>query len=859
MADMPGMRAEVAWTTPPRQRPGVNLITVDQASLETSVAGWDALGATLTRSDDVASDGGWSMQITRDMDPEPAVAFLSDTGAQDVVSDLGGGHLWTGVPATAGEWYTARADARAETAGRLVAVRLTFWDDGPTLLVGILSPLIIDHDDAWTTLRVSGIAPAATTHASLSIFVFDAETGESHYADRAGIIGDGSAWILPGIDPWTRIDETPDPTDAACLRHLTTTRGARMKVAEIETGEATAVFDNRRRVLTPGNPSSPYHPNVKPRRRIRFIAEPAAGGDYPVFTGHIDKIPPGWDLGDGWVELNAVDALALLADDTITYSAFEHTIRTNIAPDHWWRLDEDSGRTAFDSIGSRHGTYSVDPSGGDPLLAFEGGRGNELVGPEPGQQWQVGLFGRAVTLAGFRGGNFPFAVDVWVRLTRPPVPFNPGTNGWLNAALFLRRGIGADSAALLGVAVTWDNDPARHGRPYFFWVDTTLDEIITAPFEGHPTIADGNAHHIRTIVDVNPTTLVPEVTIWVDGIGTITHFAASSFPDDADRPNFHSTLRLAMGDVAAPVGFSGAGVVGHVLYWSGLDRATMGFAPPAGLQPFDYLAAALDPYTGDRTDQRIHRVLDLVGVDPTDRDIETGTATCGPANWRGLGVRDYLARVVSTEQGALFVNPDGRIAFRGRPPNDPPAIVTLAGAPDPLDADVVPYSDVTPDYSLDRLINIAEVATDHPLLPPVRIVADDSVTDYGPSGGPGGVTIETVARSSSQQRSIGAEIVARSDEPRTVITNVVLASRRDDVPAEVSLGLELVDAVDVVTHPPGGSPDTQRSLVERIEQTFDYQARDHTTSLGVTEVVVLPLFAWDTGGQGWDESVWSEP
>jgi hypothetical protein len=862
---MPGMRVEVAWRTPPRARPAANLITVDQASLETSIDGWDWPGAAavndIERSDDVASDGDWSMKVTRSVTgPETMQVVLSDPAAQDTLLDFGGGHVLTGVPARPGVLYTAVGDTRAETDPRVVSIVVFFF--GPAgLLASHQAPFSSNQTDEWITLRSSGIAPADTTHASIELVVLGVAVGESHYWDRLGILEDGANhWALPGAQLWWRVDESDEAAEAAALRHLHVIRGARMKVAEIEASEAELVVDNRTRALDPNNSDSPYAPYVALRRRIRAVAE-VAGGDIDVFEGFIERLPTGWELGDGWVTIGAGDLLSLIAGDELTHSEFELSLLGQQpvgpgagappAPDHWWRLDEDHGRVAYDQIAGKDGRYEFDLQSNDPLLPFEGGRGNEFFGNEPPGDtvWQPGKRGRVVTVPTFTAGPMPFALDAWVRLVRPPRPFDFGGNVWTDARVMFRQSTDG-SLQQMHLSVRWSDDPLEHGRLYFEWFDPAQTATITVgPFETHATIVDGNTHHVRVVVDNTFPGGDLGVTLIVDGVIE----GPGGFSAETWDSTFGSTLSLGLHGLV-PVGvdnFAGAALCAHIAWWHTLtlhDVTNLYFQAGA---LFD---AGLTPRAGELTGARIDRVLDIIGVDPADRDIHPGTEVCGPADWKGQNDLEYLRRVVATEQGALFVGPSGRATFRPRVANNPPPVIALAGAVDPLDPDLVPYSDLDVDHSLDRVVNIVE-ATAAGLEHPVRVDNAKSIEAFGPISTGG--AIDTVAASAYQLRSIGARLISRNQAPRTVITGLQIAGRSDDVDVASILALEVADAAQIHAAPPGpGQQIDQRSLIERIEHTFDYQAEVLTTALGVVEHVILPTFAWDSPGRGWDESVW---
>lgn len=109
---------------------------------------------------------------------------------------------------------------------------------------------------------------------------------------------------------------TPTWTDISAFHRLTSIRrGRNHELDRIEAGTAKIRLRNVDGRFDPMLASSPYAPNVRPMRRVRVRAT-WQGVTYDRFNGYIEDWPQGWTegpAGDAWVEVNAVDAIKVLA------------------------------------------------------------------------------------------------------------------------------------------------------------------------------------------------------------------------------------------------------------------------------------------------------------------------------------------------------------------------------------------------------------------------------------------------------------------------------------------------------------------------------------------------------------------
>jgi hypothetical protein len=97
------------------------------------------------------------------------------------------------------------------------------------------------------------------------------------------------------------------------VQFATSDRGSAREQERVEAGVATFSLRNNDERFTPFNPSSPYHPNILPMRRIRIRAE-WLGQSYPIFTGFVEGWPVRFtDAVNQMTEIQAVDGFKLLS------------------------------------------------------------------------------------------------------------------------------------------------------------------------------------------------------------------------------------------------------------------------------------------------------------------------------------------------------------------------------------------------------------------------------------------------------------------------------------------------------------------------------------------------------------------
>lgn len=156
----------------------LNMLTANQASLETDLTGWTAGGTncTLSRSTTKALIGSASLR-------------MSSTAAGDMRGAFGAGSR---IKVNPGQSVTAGINFSAGSVGRSCRARLVFFQaDGVTACVSgsvVDGSLISDTTGGWTQAKVVATAPADAGWVDLVPFVLaTGGAAELHYADKMSL------------------------------------------------------------------------------------------------------------------------------------------------------------------------------------------------------------------------------------------------------------------------------------------------------------------------------------------------------------------------------------------------------------------------------------------------------------------------------------------------------------------------------------------------------------------------------------------------------------------------------------------------------------------------------------------------
>lgn len=154
--------------------PTHNLLTANQASIETDVSGWTAVvNCTIARSTAQAADGVASLALTAAATSGGMNAYQTDTPF---------------VPCTPGETITGLGSSRANTTTRNAHVILDFLDAAKAHIIYATGATTLNSNTGWTNHFVTATAPANAAYVRLVVETTVATVaGEVHYFDKMSI------------------------------------------------------------------------------------------------------------------------------------------------------------------------------------------------------------------------------------------------------------------------------------------------------------------------------------------------------------------------------------------------------------------------------------------------------------------------------------------------------------------------------------------------------------------------------------------------------------------------------------------------------------------------------------------------
>ncbi len=602
---------------------------------------------------------------------------------------------------------------------------------------------------------------------------------------------------------------------------LQITHGRADEFSDTQPGTLAGQLLNDDGRYTLGKTTGPYGTGVKIGRRGR-VQLTYQGVVYDRFDGHANAWPTEWPVGGGqaaWSELSFTDRSKRLGTIGELRSMLEEEILRD-APAAYYPLSESDGATSAGSIVATPQAAAVDwPHGaGGGIINFGLGTGPGTDGLPAAVFDPVtetsGRFLRANPVVVDSGSPGALTLEVW--FNTESVVVNDA-----RAMAALTTGPGDDALIVgLGIGGKVEAFYIADGTPVF-------GNLSPAAYN------DGRTHHAAVTLSRAGSTVT--VRLYVDGVqrqtGTFTRGLLGTF-GQLDIGGFH------VGGDTDWATF--AGTLSHV--------AAYGTALSASRILTHYQAGATG-LAGERTDQRIARVADWVGLPAGDRALDTGDKLMGPQSTAGKQPLEVMREAAQVEQGVLFVNGSGKLTFH-----------RLSRR----------YNRTTPDLTLD-------CAQEGHVQVPLPLPGDDFglVNDMEVSR-PGGATqrarnpasideyglyrdsLEIPAASDNDAQAVGNWRVGNYGEPRARIPKLqVSLSKLHTVsggPALVQaiLNLEissLVRLVNLPTQAPGTSMDVfVEGWVETIDPaggwaiTLNCSPADHYTvaQLGLTATVTLP-------------------
>lgn len=163
--------------------PYQNMLTVDEAGFETSVAHYSGTNCTISSSTDTAAEGTHSMKMVA-------------SSAADMHADLIQANEKTVYP---GDTITAIAQFKTAVTARACKVGIAWYTSGDVLISTSYSATSNDNTSTFTQVSVTDQAPSTAAYARLVLFVTAPANAEVHYVDKA-LLGKGNitTWVAGG-------------------------------------------------------------------------------------------------------------------------------------------------------------------------------------------------------------------------------------------------------------------------------------------------------------------------------------------------------------------------------------------------------------------------------------------------------------------------------------------------------------------------------------------------------------------------------------------------------------------------------------------------------------------------------------
>lgn len=614
--------------------------------------------------------------------------------------------------------------------------------------------------------------------------------------------------VAPGVGPL--VDVTDGQWVTLTTSAIVSVRYGHGRGSEFDTfnaGTLTVTFEDRTRVFDPLNASGAYYGNLNPgmQIRVRGFISPTY---YPRWRGFVESIVTTNARTTTFVTLTCSDAFKILNQSKLPESVYQSVV-VDRSPWLYWRLGA-AGPVVEDISGNgRPGAVSVGVSAGAPPIRKYSEFSLDVNG----------VFDAVKTDADVII-SFPFTLEFWIQseltgtanITIAEQPANAGsvtTDRWLvyydpvNQELNVGKAPGAGGS---------------HG-----------DKWDLSAF------ADGNPHQI--VIDF--TASISDCVLYVDREPVLRQVGGGGV-------NLAGT-RIYIGQSAPDTALvSYPGNIGDFVIYNAELTAT---------QIAENWDAAINPWDGDTTGERITRILDLIGWPAGLRAIDAGEKILGPADLAGVTALQYLQLVAQTEGGRFFIDKSGNVTFHdaGRFLRETVENTSQYTFSDDEAGDAV-YAGGNFSRDDKLVYNQASIQRKYGL--PQTAEDTTSVQNFGPrtyslSG--------LLHRSDSIAHGLAEELVYRYKDPQSRVAALTVQPQVDAGSWPTIFALEIGHRVTVEQKPANQGAQIAVDLhIEQITESVNGDVWTLTFLCSPTDPHEANYFTWGGNGatQGWDTGVW---
>lgn len=544
------------------------------------------------------------------------------------------------------------------------------------------------------------------------------------------------------------------------VEELTVRRGRSDEFQEFDPGTATIKLSNRDRRFDPLNTSSPYYPNVTPRRAIRISAAVDVSGSisyHEVFFGFVEGWPVTISEGgyNNTVTIEAVEILGLLAQEELPDDLADKYIR-GLSPRHYWPLNDPIDPVAY--TGQTLQDYGSDPVPLTPYGTFKTSNCDGLA---------IGLANTAVSIA-----ETDF-VDGW-SYSRAPYSSNAASLAlWFQAPQLDQLTV-ASWGSQLDTNISYDVTAGQLEIQI-------LTGSLLKTYTGNIALDLSISHHLAVNID-NTTSAISSV--YVDAqplsmtLASSTSYSASLFESySSGQGRRQQIVVLARALTATEI---------ETIYR--LSRAII----------------------TESTAARFQRLMDYSPLPSTYYLTPSGTVgTVSGITTGGPSIATELQLLNDSEGGNLYVNKDGKIVMTGRTAFATGRSLTSQATIGTTGITIGP--EMT--YRLDAETMRNSLTMGFAGEGVVEVVDTDSVTAYGTVGG----TWSTQLSTQQDAENLGDLLVGFSSDPKVVISPVEVNASAVADDWNTILALELLDRITLTVSPAVGSALSFPQLLQSIE------------------------------------------
>lgn len=417
------------------------------------------------------------------------------------------------------------------------------------------------------------------------------------------------------------------------VRGVSFSQGRSTELDSFQTGSAQIVLSNADRRFDPAHSSGPYFGALTPMRPVQITIshrdEFLSTNIYPQFFGYVDGWPQSYELiGDATVTVNLSDTFKVL--NNIKLPGYYKTQIASETPTTWLRFDDGTSSTIANS-GTTETPWrwvklsnNTQPYGSNTTVPGIIQDDSNGAGDFSSVFYAIG----PVEPSGLTADR---TIEFWIQTTSKDAE----TYGLLgvNAA---DSGVYAWMASAFGLGLI----TACIGQPGTGTFKNLVSNVI---------VNDGKPHHVVLVFGTT-------TALWVDG-------------ERAETPTTSQPCEVV---------YPGANRLGGTPYYSSAYYSTAQFSGVideyadysrcfTAQDVADHYALGITQFaSGERTDERAQRILDMISWPADAVDFGVGVSNVQGINTEGKTVLAALQECEAAEQGILVANTYGGIDFLTR-------------------------------------------------------------------------------------------------------------------------------------------------------------------------------------------------